>query len=187
MGRYLYRTQCPRCNACEPIRLAVDQFRPNRSQRRTWRKTNPLVSMKVARPSCDSQRLDLFNKHKQLRDLDRGEPPMDAVGYREFLVATCCDTLELSFWHDRRLLAVAVSDRGETSLNAVYCFYDPDWQEYGLGTYNVLAQIELCRQWGLQYLYLGLFIAASSHMNYKANFLPHERLIDNAWQPFERE
>jgi arginine-tRNA-protein transferase len=56
----------------------------------------------------------------------------------------------------------------------------------GLGTYNVLKQLECCREWSLDYLYLGLYIAQSPRMNYKARFLPHERLVRGTWRRFER-
>jgi arginine-tRNA-protein transferase len=51
----------------------------------------------------------------------------------------------------------------------------------------VLKQVELCKAWGLRYLYLGLFIAESERMKYKARFLPHQRRIDGIWQAFARE
>ena len=37
-GRFLYRTACPQCQACEPIRLDLKSFQPNQTQRREWRK-----------------------------------------------------------------------------------------------------------------------------------------------------
>ena len=57
----------------------------------------------------------------------------------------------------------------------------------GDGTYSVLKQIELCKSWNLRYLYLGLYIAESERMKYKARFLPHQRLIDGTWQTFGRQ
>jgi arginine-tRNA-protein transferase len=81
---------------------------------------------------------------------------------------------------------VALVDRAEDALSAVYCYYDPTYGSLSLGTYSILKQIELCRSWGLRYLYLGLYIAGSEHMRYKARFLPHERLLDGRWTEFAR-
>jgi arginine-tRNA-protein transferase len=69
----------------------------------------------------------------------------------------------------------------------VYTHYDRRSGGLGLGTYSILKQIELCRSLGLEYLYLGLFIAESPVMRYKARFLPHERRLGGTWVPFERE
>ena len=34
-GSHLYRPHCPDCKACVPTRVAVNQFNPSRSQKRT--------------------------------------------------------------------------------------------------------------------------------------------------------
>jgi len=67
----------------------------------------------------------------------------------------------------------------------VYCIWDPIYEPLSLGTYSILKQIELSRKMGIRYLYLGLYIADNPHMNYKAAFKPHERLIAGRWQRFE--
>ncbi|HEY1537258.1 MAG TPA: hypothetical protein VGF76_24725 [Polyangiaceae bacterium] len=51
----------------------------------------------------------------------------------------------------------------------------------------MLKQIELCKSWGLRYLYLGLYISDSERMRYKARFLPHQRRIDGVWRTFGRD
>ena len=185
LGTLLYRTQCAHCQACEAIRVPVAQFQPHRSQRRAWHKGLALLEVRIGPPECDDLRLNLYNRHKQGRNLAHGEPPMDLEGYCDFLVETCVHTLEISYWHQGELVAVAISDQGQTTLNAVYCYYNPDFQGVSLGTFNVLRQIELCRERKLAYLYLGFYIGQSPHMNYKARFLPHERLQANAWMRFE--
>src|SRR2546422_9390030 len=38
IGDLVYRVTCPDCQACEPIRVLVDEFRPSRTQRRVWQR-----------------------------------------------------------------------------------------------------------------------------------------------------
>lgn len=184
-GFVLYKPNCPSCSACEAIRIDVAAYQPNTTQGRMLRRGDRELTMRVGPPSVDQRRVDIYNAHKAGRGLRDGQPPIDTDGYRDFLVASCCDTFELSYWLGATLIGVAIVDRSETSLSAVYCCYDPAYSRYGIGTYSILKQLELCRQWGLGHLYLGLYIAECSTMTYKARFLPHERLVGGHWVTFE--
>ena len=95
-------------------------------------------------------------------------------------------SFEMAYWQRDHLVALAVCDRTECSLSAVYTFYDPDLSDFGIGTYSILKQIEFCQQHDLSFLYLGYYIAQSPHMAYKSRFLPQERLIDGQWVLFEK-
>jgi arginine-tRNA-protein transferase len=183
-GMFLYRTACPECHACEPIRLDVESYQPNRSQRRALARGDARVSYEVGPPVLDDARVALYNKHKQLRSLGDGE--IDLAGYRQFLVMTCCESFEIRYVVDGKLVGVALVDRSTDALSAVYCFYDPSCPELSLGTYSILKQIELCKEWSLRYLYLGLYIGDCERMRYKSRFLPHERLLDGRWVTIER-
>jgi arginine-tRNA-protein transferase len=183
-GVFLYRTQCPSCQLCEPIRLDMATFRPSATQRREKRRGDALLQVRLGEPTVDQRRVDLYNKHRSLRGLAHDDGPIDSESYAEFLVNSCCETWELSYWHERRLVAVAIVDAGRTSLSAVYCCYDPEFSGVSLGTYSVLRTAELCRETARRYLYLGFYIAPSPHMAYKARFHPHERRIAGEWQAF---
>ena len=185
-GIFLYHTHCPGCRACEPIRIEVARFRAGRSQRRTLLENDRRLRVEVGPPLADTRRVHLYNLHKQGRGLGSGRSPIDIDGYREFLVLTSCETFEIRYVLGEELIAVALVDRAEDSLSAVYCYYDPQFSSMSLGTYSILKQIELCRRWQLGYLYLGLYIAESEHMQYKARFLPHQRLLGNTWVEFDR-
>ncbi len=160
---------------------------PNRSQRRALERGNARLTVEVADPIADARRVELYNRHKELRGLASDRDGIDLEGYREFLVVSCCETFELRYLLDGQLIGVALVDRSDEALSAVYCYYDPSYEKLGIGTFSVLKQIELCKSWGLRYLYLGLYIAESERMKYKARFLPHQRRIDGAWQTFDRE
>src|SRR5438876_11264406 len=111
-GIFLYRTQCPACRACQPIRLDVNQFRPDATQRRMQRRGDALLKVKIGPPVVDQHRARLFNLHRDTRALTSGDSPLDEQSYAEFLVDSCCDTLELSYWHAGRLVGVAIADAG---------------------------------------------------------------------------
>lgn len=185
-GYVLYRTSCPECRACEPIRIDVTRFSPNRSQRRALVRGAQMFEVEIGPAVVDSRRVALYNLHKRDRGLGDGQPPIDAEGYRDFLVSTCCDSFELRYRIDGELVAVAISDRGRNSLSAVYCYYDPAFERASPGTFSIMKQVELCHSWGLRFLYLGLYIADCAAMQYKARYLPHERMIDGTWRRFER-
>jgi len=185
-GTFLYRPSCPGCQACEAIRIPVNEFSFSGSQRRALRKGDAALELQMGPPVADASRLALYELHKEGRDLRSGEgEPLSLEGYYGFLVERCVDSVELRYLLDGRLIAVAIADRGARAVSAVYCYWDPAHALLGVGTYSVLKQVELCRSWGAEYLYLGLYIRDNPHMSYKARYRPHERLIGGAWRRFE--
>ncbi|HUM92138.1 MAG TPA: arginyltransferase, partial [Candidatus Competibacter sp.] len=41
-GDHVYRPHCRGCTACRSLRIPVDRFQPNRSQRRIWNRNQDL-------------------------------------------------------------------------------------------------------------------------------------------------
>jgi leucyl-tRNA---protein transferase len=184
-GYVLYRPECPECRACEPIRIPVRELVPSRSLRRHVRRAERSIRFEVGPPVTDARRVELYNLHKLGRGLADEPRQIEASDYADFLVASCCESFELRYFVGDTLVGVAVTDRSESALSAVYCYYDPAQDKLGIGTFSIMKQVELCRSWGLDYLYLGLYIGECERMRYKARFLPHERLIAGEWKRFE--
>ena len=184
-GVLLYAPRCPACSACEAIRVDVHAFRPNATQRRVFRRGESALQTEIGRPTATQEKIELYNRHKLGRGLLTGDGLVDAESYEQFLVASCTETIEITYRTGGRLVAVAIADRAADALSAVYCYYDPADARLSPGAYSILKQIELCRAWGLRYLYLGLYIRDSRPMRYKAGYLPHERLIRGAWRRFD--
>jgi arginine-tRNA-protein transferase len=180
-GLVLYRTACPACQACEPIRIDVTRFAPSRTHRRIVKRGAAAFRVQIGPPVADDRRVELYNRHKRGRGLTDRQEPIDIDGYRDFLGSTCCETFEIRYHVGEELAGVAVVDRGADALSAVYCYYDPSYEKLSPGTFSILKQLELCQIWGLRYLYLGLYIADSDVMRYKARFVPHERLLGGRW------
>lgn len=185
-GPVLYRTNCPACAACIPLRIDVERFTPSRTHRRILARASRELVVEVGPPMVDAQRIELYNRHKFERGLGDLDSAIDEEGYRTFLVETCCDSFELRFFHKDALVAVSVLDRGFSSLSAVYCYYDPDFSHLSLGTLAILKELELCRAFGMRYLYLGLYVEGSAPMAYKARFVPHQQRRNGLWVTVEQ-
>lgn len=184
-GPVLYRTNCPECAACVPLRIDVERFEFSRTHRRILKRGNRDFAIEFGPPVADARRVELYNRHKIERGLGDADGQIDLEGYRAFLVDTCCDSLEMRLLYRGELVAVSVLDRGFSSLSAVYCYYDPALYRYSLGTFSILREIELCRAWGMRYLYLGLYVIGSEPMSYKARFYPHQQRRLGRWVVIE--
>jgi leucyl-tRNA---protein transferase len=183
-GAYYYNTQCPKCSACEPLRLDVERFQLSRSYRRVLARASELRFV-LSEPKSDERRVELFNLHRHGRQLARDDMEVDQYDYKSFLMCSPNPSIELSIWKDDLLISVAITDIGEICLSAVYCCFDPSFSEFSLGTLSILKQIELAKSQGFKWLYLGLYVQSNQHLSYKARFKPHQRLIRGVWQEFE--
>lgn len=189
VGACLYATACATCRACEGLRVPVADFAPSKSQRRLLNRWKDRVRIEYGAPTFSPEKLALFNQHKLERGLNTDDELMTESGYVGWLVHSCFQTMEMRYYLDDRLVGVGIVDLGQTSLSSVYFYFDPDpsLAKFAPGNYSVLQEIELCRRTGRSWLYLGLYVAGCSHLNYKANYKPHERLFDGDWRRFERE
>jgi len=182
-GQYVYRPYCEDCDACVPVRIPVQQFVSNRSQKRAWKKHQNLT-VSVLPVQYDEQHFELYQRYQKARHQAEAES-QDADQYRQFLIQSKVDTCLVQFELDGMCKMICVVDRVEDGLSAVYTFYDPDEANASYGTYAVLWLIEWCRQQQLPYVYLGYWIAGSAKMVYKKNFRPLQALIDRQWQDFD--
>lgn len=179
-GSYVYRPLCRGCSACRPARIAVAQFRPDRSQRRCLQRNADLTLTAVDR--LGDEHYALYRTYLQQRHPDGGMDPDDAGAFHEFLHAPWSQT---SFWEFRcsaRLLALAVVDQVPGALSAVYTFYDPAEAARGLGSYAILRQIGIATDCDLDYVYLGYWVGGSRKMDYKRRFKPLELLAADGWR-----
>lgn len=184
-GEHVYRPNCNECRACVPVRVPVDRFEPRRSQRRTLRANRDLRVVARDGNFCEEHYL-LYVRYLGGRHANGGMDNPTRKQYREFLLSSWADTVLHEFRLNGHLVGVSVADRLADGLSAVYTFYDPDYARRSIGTYCILWQIGETQRLGLDWLYLGYWIADSPKMLYKREFLPQERFIDGRWHLCER-
>lgn len=180
-GRHIYRPSCPSCEACVPVRIPVSAFRPSRNQRRTWAR-NADLTVHTRQQGFRQEHFDLYRNYVAHRHPGGGMDNADPAQYLDFLTSDWSETYFYEFRLAGKLVAVAVTDRLEHGLSAVYTFFDPALHQRSLGTYAVLWQVEQCKQQGLECLYLGYWIQESPKMAYKAKFWPLECFHEGGWR-----
>ncbi len=183
-GAYVYRPLCDRCRACVPVRLIVDEFEANRTQRRAV-KRHGQMTYHMLPLRFEQEHFDLYRRYQSQRHPGGGMDQDDQQQYRQFLLESGVSTNLVEFRENDVLRMVSLVDVVDNGLSAVYTFFDPAIEQASFGTYNVMWQIERCRALGLPYLYLGYWIADSQKMAYKVRFRPMEGLVDGHWRRLE--
>lgn len=180
-GTHVYRPRCPTCNACIPIRIPVDNFKPSRSQRRVWKRNQDLLIRTVA-AEYNHEHFLLYRRYMQARHEGGGMDNPDPDKYSEFLLNPYIDACLVEFRLQDKLLAVTSVDKLTNALSAVYTFFDPAETARSLGVMAILWQIHHARQKNLRHVYLGYWIKSCQKMVYKSTYRPFEVHRDGCWQ-----
>lgn len=181
-GIYTYRPWCDQCKACIPVRIPVDAFVMDRSQRRAWSAHANLNAVELEL-KFHEEHYALYRRYQNVRHAGGGMDQDNHDQYVHFLLESQVDTRLIEFRDGDALRMVSIIDCLADGLSSVYTFYDPEVEGASFGTYGILWQISACRQIGRPYLYLGYWIRDCAKMNYKQRFEPLEGFIDGQWRP----
>lgn len=186
----IYRPACVGCSACMSIRIPVAKFVPSRSQRRILRRNADVVRRPCEAWATETQ-FDLFRRYLDSRHADGGMADMDAFDYASMVDETPVNstvveyTLEDKQAGTRQLVAACLSDILSDGLSMVYSFFEPSETGRSLGTFMILDHVELAREMGLPYVYLGYWVNGSPKMNYKTLYRPFELCDGSVWREFD--
>jgi arginyl-tRNA--protein-N-Asp/Glu arginylyltransferase len=181
----VYRPVCPACQACVPVRIPAAAFLPSRTQKRILKRNADLTL--VERPAIASEeQYQLFSTYQRGRHAEGDMARMSFLDFRAMIQDGSADSrvLELRDGRDHLIGAMLVDTLAD-GLSAVYSFFDPAAKRRSLGTFIVLAAIEMLKMRKHPFLYLGYWIAKSRKMAYKAGFQPLQKLGPAGWVSIE--
>ncbi|WP_420567408.1 arginyltransferase [Thalassovita sp.] len=184
----LYRPSCTDCTACLSARVRVDAFSPSRTQRRVL-KRNSYLTRRATSPWATEEQFDLFRTYLDARHADGGMADMDVFEFAAMVEETPIRTrvIEYTDAATGELIAVCLTDILDDGVSMVYSFYDPERERDSLGTYIILDHIEIAREAGLPFVYLGYWVPGSPKMGYKARFKGIELFSKGQWEPMRPE
>ena len=178
-GKHYFRPKCSGCIECVPIRIPVDTFQPNKSQRRLWKKSQE-IRVEIDLPQFTEEKYAIYTDHLQRFNRPAGQSSVEDFVFSfydpEF------PALEFLYYVGERLAAVGIVHEVSRALSSVYFTYRLEYSELSLGTFSVLKEIEHAKELGKSHLYLGYYVADNHFMRHKASFKPHEmRHPDGSW------
>lgn len=182
-GSHVYRPHCVSCHACTPVRVPVDAFVPDRTQRRCMARNADLqISMHPAARTDEC--FELYRRYVSTRHAGGGMDNPSASDFDGFLSCSWSPTVFIEARLEGELVSVAVTDVLPDSLSAVYTFYAPEHAARSLGTFGILSQISRARQLGLEFVYLGFWLENHRKMSYKKSYRPLQFLDGREWREF---
>ena len=185
----LYRPSCADCSACLSARIRVADFEPSRTQKKITRRGADL-RRNATSPWATEDQFALFRRYLDARHADGGMADMDVFEFAAMIEETPIKSRVIEYTRPaddgssrRQLTAVCLTDVFDDGLSMVYSFYDPDLTDMSLGTFAILDHIDIAREAGLAYVYLGYWVPGSRKMGYKASFSALEIYKHGAWTP----
>jgi len=181
-GVFTYRPWCDDCKACVPVRVQVEDFKANRSQRRALKAHSDLL-VEFVPLTFSHEHYTLYLSYQSLRHAGGGMDQDSRDQYAQFLLQSRVRThlIEFRSPNDRSLKMVSIVDQLADGLSSVYTFYDAADRRAQYGVYNILWQIRWAQCCRLPYLYLGYWIRESPKMSYKSAFQPIQGLLQGRW------
>lgn len=183
----LYRPSCADCSACLSARIRVADFKPSKSQRRV-KARNSYLQREGISPWATEEQFELFRTYLSARHATGGMADMDIFEFAAMVEETPVRSRVVEYAtpnpkeeNGRSLTAVCLTDVLEDGLSMVYSFFDPAKSADSLGTYIILDHIEIAREAGLPYVYLGYWVPGSEKMAYKSRFSPLEVYQQGEW------
>lgn len=179
---WMYRPVCDNCSACKSYRVDIEKFQITKSLKRVSRNFKNF-SYKLAKNISNKEHFELFKKYQLDRHSDGSMSNMDEDEFTLMIETSPIKTSLLEFRDQfKNLVGVVLIDIDGKNLSAVYSFFDPKFNKFGLGNYMILQCLSYGKVRKYKYLYLGYYIEELTNMSYKSRFKPGQILSNNEWE-----
>lgn len=163
-----------------------------KSFKRVLKRNRDVVATSIC-AQATSEHYSLFRGYIDTRHSEGGMADMSVLDFAAMVDDTTADSrlVEYRFAaghpQEGELICAVLMDILGDGLSLIYSFYEPSYAYRSLGTLVVLDSIIRAQRLGLHYVYLGYFVKGSQKMEYKAKFMPQERLAPDGWYLYRNQ
>ena len=179
---WMYRPVCDNCSACKSYRVNLENFKLTKSLKRVLKKFENF-SFKLINNRSTQEHFELFRKYQLDRHAGGSMSDMDENEFKSMIETSPIKTSLMEF-RDKynNLVGVVILDIDKNNLSAVYSFFNPKFNKFGLGNYMIIQCLLFGKDNQYHYLYLGYYIEEISSMSYKSRFKPGQIFNNNEWK-----
>ncbi|OYW83298.1 MAG: arginyltransferase [Asticcacaulis sp. 32-58-5] len=176
-----YRPACHNCNACQSVRIPVNEYVLSKTDRRIL-KRNSDITKSFVEAEASREQYELLQRYLRSRHPDGGMMDMTWPDLVAMIEDTLVRTHIIEYRLNGQLIGCVLVDALNDGLSLVYSFYDPALMNRSLGRFVILDHIAQAQKVGYPYVYLGYWVKGSPKMDYKSRYHPLEGLTDGGWQ-----
>ena len=179
---WMYRPVCDNCSACKSYRVNLENFKLTKSLKRVLKKFENF-SFKLINNRSTQEHFELFKKYQLDRHAGGSMSDMDENEFKSMIETSPIKTSLMEFRDKyKSLVGVVILDIDKNNLSAVYSFFNPKFNKFGLGNYMIIQCLLFGKDNQFDYLYLGYYIKEISSMSYKSRFKPGQIFNNNEWK-----
>jgi arginyl-tRNA--protein-N-Asp/Glu arginylyltransferase len=174
-GEIFFRPLCKHCRRCISIRIPVHKFSPSKSVRRLYNRSRHF-KVNLEKPVPSQEAFELYNRHKKRFRRQFYESYHHYV--KSFFHPFQFNRM-LTIKDGTKLISLTHLDVTANALSAVYCYFDENYARFSPGKFSIYKEIEIARELGVQWLYLGYYVPGNRHTKYKLQFKPNQVMTDD--------
>ncbi len=170
-----------------PVRIKVAEFSPSKSQQKILKKNNERFEVFYEKTVLNEELDDIFFRHRE-KFTAHLPPSLDYYVGEEARKRVPVNVENLTFrvLDGKKTIAASFLDVGVKAASALYGMNLPEYKQYSLGIFTILAEINYCKTHGIDYYYLGYVHDGKSFYDYKKKFSGTEYFDKNSgnWEKF---
>lgn len=157
------------------LKYIVSEIKTHASHKKIWKRNrnfNVVFSDKCGITKEDNE---LYSKYRESVDFESYKNIEEAISDDGRM--DVFDTHCVRIYHENKLIAMGLFDKGKVSIASILNFYDPSYSKYILGKYIILLIVGKIKEWGLFCYFPGYIVAGKPKFDYKLFFRRRGRKI----------